>query len=395
MRLFGVLFFTFFVTLFISGCQSTAKSTKQPTNFLHDTEIFADDYFEGYGSVDIESLEEVFALNDEMRELVAKRLLPERDEFKRAERLLRILFLEKENEIDYRYGANLVAQDAFDNREANCMSLTIMAYALAEAADLKASFQDVDVPEYWIRSGTYSMLTGHVNISIKKQREVNVAVVWGNEAIEIDFDPLVAKRSFPKKKISKNTVLAMFYNNKGAQFLVDDDFVSAYGYFKASIETDPFFAAAWGNLGILYRKMSMYDHAERAYKTATDIDGDNLTALTNYALLLRTLGKIDRAELIEKSIHQQRLSNPYYHAMLADEAHYAGDYRKAISNYRKAIKLDSKVHEFYFGLAKVYFDLNELASAKAQLKRAIRLSKRSSIHKKYEAKLAVLNAYNR
>lgn len=395
MRLFGILCFTLFVSLVISGCQSTAKSVKQPTNFLHDTEVFADESFEGYRSVEIETMEQVFSLSDEMRELVTLRLLSERDHFKRAEKLLKILFFEKENEIDYRYGANLTAQEAFENKQANCMSLTIMAYALADAAGLKASFQDVDVPEYWIRNGTYSMLTGHVNISIKKQREANVAVVWGNETIEIDFDPLVAKRSFPKQKISKNTVLAMFYNNKGAQYLVDDDLTTAYAYFKASIETDPFFEAAWGNLGILYRKSSMYEHSERAYKHATDIDGNNLTALTNYALLLRALGKIDKAELIEKNIHQQRLSNPYYHAMLADEAHYAGDYRKAISYYRKAIKLDSKAHEFYFGLAKVYYDLNELASAKAQLKRAIRLSKKSSIHRKYEAKLAVLNAYNR
>jgi Tfp pilus assembly protein PilF len=81
-------------------------------------------------------------------------------------------------------------------------------------------------------------------------------------------------------------------------------------------------------------------------------------------------------------------------ALLADEAFYEQDYLKAKTFYKKAIRLNRKVHEFYFGLAKVYYKTNELTLAKNAMKRAIHLNRITSTQAQYVAKLSFLNHLN-
>jgi tetratricopeptide (TPR) repeat protein len=376
------------IVLALCSCQSDSK-LKQET-FYVDKTLHLDQQFPLYESIKIETQEEVFALDNQMRLMVKKKLMTERDIKKRSMKLLKHIFDQDNVALAYSSSANVSAIDAYHNQKANCLSLTIMAYALAKEADLDIKFQDVKIPEYWVRNGKYNMLTGHVNLVIIKPKNPNAQVVFGSNILTIDFDPFVVKKSFPKTIISQSYVLAMFYSNKGAQALVNKEYTKAYAYFRAATTTAPNFSAAWANLGILYRMNGYKNVAMKSYRYAVYVDAKNYTAMANLSLLLDDI--IDKKELINirKILKERRDRNPYYYALLADEAFYLGNNRQALIYFNKAIRLNKYAHEFYFGLAKVYYAMNENKKAQNAMSKAISYNRVESIDTVYLAKLNFL-----
>ncbi|MDO6446938.1 tetratricopeptide repeat protein [Colwellia sp. 1_MG-2023] len=375
------------ISIFLVSCQSTTANIEKAPIY---TALYLDNKFDHDSDEAIETEEEIFALDDEMKLMVNEKLLTIREPKKRAKRLLRHIFAKENIDLAYQSAANLTASEAYHSQTANCMSLTIMAYALAKEARLDVKFQDVEVPEYWVRNGQYNMLTGHVNLILTEARVPNKTIVYGRELLQIDFDPDVYKKSFPKKVIDKNTVLAMFYNNKGGHALVDKNYTLAYKYLKKATLVDPSFSSAWGNLGILYKLNGINDYAEKSYIHAINLDSDNLTALTNLSFLLESNKEFEKAREIEQQLHNKRITNPYYHALLADEAFYRGENDKAIKHYKRAIRMDNKVHEFYFGIAKVYYALNQIKRAESAMNKALAYNRTTAIESQYLAKLNFL-----
>lgn len=370
------------------SCQSN-KGYRAKSNTPVES-LYLDQQFSISPSFKIESEQYIFMLDDEMLAMVEKNFKTTQNTKKKAMQLLEHIFSQENIAISYSSNANLTAREAYHSKEANCMSLTIMAYALAKAANLKVDFQQVDIPEYWIRNGQYNLLTGHVNLLIKPNTHPNNTLILVNKNIEIDFDPYAVKQTFPKRVITKNTVLAMFYNNKGGQALIDEKYNIAYQYFKAATLVDNTFSSAWGNLAVLYRLTDNLDLAEHAYRYTIEINPDNLTALTNLALLLRRQHNNIEADHIEKRLLLKRIKNPYYHVVMADESYYQQDYLQALKHYKKAIKLNNTIHEFYFGMAKVYYQMNRLPEAERAMKKALVLNKTKSTESQYIAKLNFL-----
>jgi len=370
----------------------SCQSSSDPLDYsqVKVNSLYIDHQFTKPDLFEVESEQEIFMLDEEMIALVDTKLKSSYSPKKKAKILLDHIFSQDNIALSYTSNANVTAREAFHSQTANCMSLTIMAYALAHEAGLNVSFQQVDVPEYWVRNGQYNMLTGHVNLVIKEHPSVERDIIWGDTSTEIDFDPFVAKENFPKKVIDKNTVLAMFYNNKGANALIKQNYAVAYQYFRAAIKQDESFSPAWGNLGVLYKYTEHYPQAEKVYRHALMLNKSNLTALTNLALLLKDQNRDSEAQGIDNYLHQMRKLNPYYYSLLADEAFHQTAYKEAEKNYIKAIELDNKRHEFYFGLAKVYYKQNKIIAAKRSMKRAIRLNKTRSTNKQYIAKLNFL-----
>ena len=380
----GLLVFT----PFLISCQSTQVNLSE---LKYTTELlYLDQQFDGYQNISIETESDIFALDDEMMSMVEEKLLTERDQRKRTIKLLKQIFDNDNVALSYQNHANVTARQAYHNQAANCMSLTILAYALAKEAELDVTFNQVQVPEYWVRNGDYNMLTGHINLLVKPQKIPGTILLWGDNAMEIDFDPFVLKQSFPKVEIDKKRALAMFYNNKGAQALVALDFITSYAYFKKSTEVDPSFGVTWGNLGILYRQTDNFSFAKKAYHQAIALNESNFTAMTNLAILLDAEGHTEEAKEINDSLHLKRIRNPYYHALLADEAYYDGENELAIKYYKKAIKLNKRIHDFHYGLAKVYYKANKLELAKSSMKKAISLNHTPQIETQYLAKLNFL-----
>lgn len=373
--------------IMLSACQTTNNVTLHAPYTILSTEQFTPQ--------SIESQDEIFALDENIKSHLDKFLGGNKSTAFRGKQLLRFLMENGDNSLAYQSGSNLIASETFRNLNANCLSLSILAHSMSEYIGLNSTFQQVHIPEFWDRSQGYSLLTGHVNLKVTpKSVRSNGNYTYINndtDAIVVDFDPNSRRQHFKTSAITKERITSMFYNNKGALALINKDYDLAFSYFKAAILIDPDYSASWGNIGVLYRANLDFDSAEQAYNHAVALS-QNYTAYGNLALLYRLTNREAQAIGIEQKIAQKRESNPYYHIMLGNEAYDNSDFSSALNAYRHAKQLDPKLHFSYFGLAKVYYQQGNLTEAKHNLELARKLADFSFEKERYESKLRWLDA---
>ena len=334
-----------FIVLLLTGCKQVYNEPVETAEFLHD------DLFPNYLSEPIETEAEVFAINDAMRDFVDREVMTENKPWQQINALTDGIFDRSGTMLLYQNDANTTAIETFANQTANCLSLTIMSYALAEYAGFKVDFQQVRTPELWIiREGT-SILNRHINLRVSQRTEPNVYIFGAKDYI-VDFNMQQGNKRHPKSVISKQRVLSMFYNNKGVDALIDKDYQRAYAYFKKGIKTDAYMVDNYTNLGLLYRLMGRNDYAENNYTIALKLEPNDGTTLENLAVLYRMTGRVHEADKIQRDLKKKRLSNPYYHYLLGEQALEDSDLLAARKHFRSAINLLSGNHEFYFAMAR-------------------------------------------
>jgi tetratricopeptide (TPR) repeat protein len=246
------------------------------------------------------------------------------------------------------------------------------------------------IPEYWTRRAGFSLLNGHINIKIMSPVQPHVFELY-RQSYQVDFDPQSTRREFPQKIVSKQDVLSMFYNNKGADAVLQKDYVQAYAYFREALVVKPSFDSAWINLGILYRLSEYYPQAEKTYQHALAIKPDSLTALENLAYLYTFTGRNEEALKILAKVESQRNSNPYYHVNLGEQEMEQQHWVQALAHFRKALALDRGKHEVYFGLARIYFEIGELQKSERYFKLAKNSSQNKYDKDRYQSKLELLS----
>jgi len=291
---------------FMTSCQNV--SVQQKTSVSLNSSLLNDHFFlheDAVNEIVVETKQQIFALDDNIKHMVATDLLAIMDKRKRAIKLLAQIFNHKNIGLAYQRSANLTASETYYSKQANCLSLTIMAYALAKEAKLNIRFQAVNVPEFWVRNGQYNMLTGHVNLLVFVKNIANKTIIYGSDSMQIDFAPYIANKRFSRRFIDKETVTAMYYNNKAAQAIVDKQYRRAYTYLKAAVQNKPSFSIGWGNLALLYRLNHLHELARKTYLYALELNPNNLTALANYGLLLSVLGEHEKALAIQKKIQHR------------------------------------------------------------------------------------------
>lgn len=368
----------------LTACQSTQQVQTQPDRVLND------DAFPEYTLFPVESEQEVFALDDDAKAFVGRIINPIYDPIDRMETLIEQIFDRSELNLLYMGNANTTASETFHNRAANCLSLSIMAYSMAKEAGFSVRFQDIDIPEYWTRRDGFSLLNGHINLKIMPRPTSNVVQLI-EKGFEVDFDPQASRNHFPKSFVDRDTILAMFYNNKGADALLANSYTKAYSYFRAAIKVDPEFDSAYVNLGFLYRLNGFYQNAENSYSHALEIDVDNLTAWENLAYLYSNTGQPERAEEIMVRVEQRREDNPFYHFILGEQEFENENYQGALGHYRTALRLDKSRHEIFYGLAKTYYQLGDVNRSARYFKKAIQRSRTDQDQQRYQGKLDFLS----
>jgi Flp pilus assembly protein TadD len=373
-----------FVLVLVSACQSTQDVSIDPHTLLYDQG------FVGFEQIPIETQQQVFELDQDAKDFVTKALGLIDDPVNGIETLVHKIFDRSQYNLLYKGSANTTASQTFHNRAANCLSMSIMTYALATEAGYGVRFQDIEIPEYWTRREGYSLLNGHINLQLFAKPDPHILYLQ-TRGYQVDFDPRASKKHFPKKFVSKQLVLAMFYNNKGADALLNEDNERAYAYFRAALILAPEFDSPWVNLGFLYRLAGFYQQAEDAYKQALSLKPDNLTAWENLAFLYTFTQRPLEAEAILTKVERKRIDNPYYHLNLGEQEFEHENYAQALRHYRKALSLDKSKHEIYFGLAKTYYYLGEVQRSQHYLKLAKRKSISQQQRHKYQGKLDLLS----
>lgn len=376
-------------SLFCSGCAATLITSD---DLLPAEQLLKDDAFPHFGSYPIEQAREIFALDEDAKAFVAKTTRGLHSNEDKIKKLIRRIFSRAELDLIYTASANTIASETFQNASANCLSLSIMTFSMAREAGFLSEFQIIDIPEYWTRRSGYSILNGHINLRIKSDNRTNTKVLF-KKSFVVDFDPASGAEQFISRDASVPVVLAMFYNNKGAEALMKQNNDLAYAYFRESLLADDGYPGAWVNLGLLYRKIGLYDFAMNAYHRAISLDESHNTAWENLAILHKHLGNVKAASEINRRLDAKRNENPFYHQMLAEVDREKGSLESSIHHYERAIRLNRNQHEFYFGLASVYFEKGDFERSERFLKLAKKKAGKSKVADIYVNKLTALSSF--
>lgn len=321
---------------------------------------------------------EITEISDEMKAWLDEQVGDVVSPVKRLKILVDRIFSEDSLNLTYDNSRTKTAIETFETRNGNCLSFTCMFVGMARYLGINAYFQEVTNFPTWDRHGQVVVLNRHMNVRVRID----------NTTHTLDFNPDADRKEQFTRVVSDKRAVAQFYNNLGAEWFQQGDIERSIAHFKRSLEIDPKVSFTWSNLGVAYITSDRPKDAEGAYLTALKYNSKEYTAVSNLVRLYEKTNEPEKAEDYRARAQRFRMKNPYYHFFKAEEAYVTGDYRKAIKHYKDAIRRKSKVHEFYFGLAKAYSQAGMHAKVSNQLKLAMKYAPNSFDQTRYSQKLA-------
>jgi len=212
---------------------------------------------------------------------------------------------------------------------------------------------------------------------------------FGRPGFQIDYFPNDTERFIGN--LSEAEYIAMYYSNLAGAALVIEDHQVAYWLLQKSIELAPDNAGVINTMAVVYLRAGDAVKAEEIYKYGIENLPDKVSLLRNYRILLKKQNRYDEAEEITATLAELDDPSPFDWLSAGEEAYNDGDYKDAISFYKKAVKIAPYLHESYSGLAKVYYQMGNMDATERELKKALEYSYRESIRARYQAKLMALN----
>lgn len=316
----------------------------------------------------------VFALSPAMQRYLEHDIAHLIRQLGRQRALVDALHSKAQLRLEYDSELTRTAAEAFDARAGNCLSLVVMTAALAKKLELPIAYQALVGYETWSRSGDLSFVNGHVNITVAKRLVDRVGSFDNDTQIRVEFGALPVGRGQALQLVSEATIVAMFMNNRAAEYLVRGEFDNAYAHAREAVLQDPRYAASYNTLGVVYQRRGLAAAAERAYREALSLDADHRSALMNLAKLLERQGRAAEAAPFVARLGQLERNPPFAHFDRGVAAAKAGDFRTARDEIRLEMKRDPDYHEFHFWLAMALYGLGDVEQARAHLTAAMKNS---------------------
>ena len=276
----------------------------------------------------------------------------------------------------------------------NCLSLAVITAALASEAKLNLKFQKMNSPPVYKKQGDIMMLSSHVRtkaynrVKPKKHENGDTNKILLPAAVVIDYFP-----DYDNVKgdyVSKDAVSAMFYRNKVAVALIENNNSKAFWLADKALKLAPQDPENVSAMAIVLRRLDKVDEAERLYEQALANEITDITLLSNYLTLLKQQGRNGEAEVVAQHLSQQNDANPYAWIGLAREYIAKRNFTKATVFLNKAKELAPYLDDVYRELARSYFLQNKLDEAQVALTKAHELAWDDQSRTLYAAKKAAL-----
>ena len=295
------------------------------------------------------------------------------------------------NNFNY-YGETYTASEALARNSGNCLSLAVVTTAMADLAGVNIEYQLVDsAPVFeWRGSIVYKGLHVRSVLYDPDWMPSEAMFTIRRPSIRIDYFPNDSDRFVGN--LQRQGYIALFYNNLAADAIGDRDYSLAYWLLRESMELAPENANTLNMMAVLHRRIGDEQTAETLYQHGIAHFPNKVSFLRNYQVLLRKQERQEEANKVGRTLAKLDEPNPIEWLQAAEAAYGEGDHRDAISFYRKAVKVAPYLHEAYLGMAKAYYELGNMSSAKRQLKRALEHAKLESTKSLYQAKLMALEA---
>ncbi|GAA5219006.1 tetratricopeptide repeat protein [Corallincola platygyrae] len=377
-----------FVTVYLLGCSSTTSLQSQVKPILTDS-LWHDVAFAKRPS--IPSQQAIFEISPEMQNYLDNSLKGhKKGSYTRLARLVDLLRSKDELMLDYDNRATLTVSEAYQQRLGNCLSLSLMTMAIADAWELDVKLQQPDFPELWEHRNDIYLVSQHVNVLIDIPRAYGAGEDTSDNAHTIDFSGNPSLRYLPQKTLSEERIIAMFYNNRAAQAITEKNYDTAYWLSKAALHADAGYISGYATLGVVYSRSGYAEKAASAYREGLKHQPAHPLLLANLAILLERTGDVDGLAEIQPRLDKLIESNPFHYHDQGELAFNAGEYRKALRFYERGLKLSPYIHDLYFGLAKSYHALGHKQKAKKYLEVAMELSSSYATQQRYKRKLEAL-----
>lgn len=350
----------------LAGC-----STYEP---FHTVPYLRDQFEERLPPDLVGEVEIPFDLDDEVLASLQGRLgSPSvRDELK-VDSLLSFIF--SGLELEYSLTPTRNATDVLDAREANCLSFVNLFVGLGRSQRLNPFYVEVEDYQRWTFSDGVVVSRGHIVAGLTVDGDLST----------YDFLPYAPKAYRDFQPISDLAAMAHFYNNLGAEALMDGELEVAEKNLRIANALAPDFEKAINNLGVVYLRHGRIDDARALYERSLEINPLSVPQLTNLARVYQTQGETAKAGALLAELDEVNLTNPFYFVYRGEAALAEGDVASALSYMRDALRADPEVPEVHVGLTKVYMALGQLAKARHHVQRALRLDATHEEGRRYAA----------
>lgn len=334
----------------------------------------------------------IFAVDTSMRRFLAEQIAPQAHHEDPRKALLDAL--RGKLLIDYDSEMTRTASQTFAAREGNCLSLVIMAAALARQLDIRVTYQQVYDFDTWSRDAGFAILSEHVNL-VLGSRDPSARIFPGEATpMIVDFLPPRQVADAVSRPVSQQTVTAMYMNNRAAEVMVGGDVDRAYWFARAALEADPGFANAANTLGVIYLKRNHLALAERAMRYALQREPDNIPVLSNLPGILVAEGRTAEAQVLARRLTQIQRHPPFYFYDSGEKAMQAGQFKEAARLFEKSLSQRPYDVPSHFALAIAASHLGDMRRARRELELAEKNSTTPESHAIYAAKLRHLKSLN-
>lgn len=294
--------------------------------------------------------------------------------------------------LEYDAEMTRTAGEAFDARMGNCLSLTLMTASFARELGIPVTFRQIYQEEQVSRVADLQVVSGHVNIGLGR-RPTEFRVLGDQETMTvIDFLPGAQIRRQRAMELDESTVVAMYMNNRAAEWMAQGMLDRAYWWARAAWLQAPHLTTALNTLGVVYRRHGDVQPAEQAFREVLRREPGNLQAMSNLAQLLRAADRFAEAKVLEEQLARLEPYPPFKFFDLGVAALRDGDATTARRYFLKEIDRSAYYHEFHFWLALANAQLGRWDEVRSSLAKAEALSTSVRQRQLYAAKLESLRA---
>jgi Tfp pilus assembly protein PilF len=302
-----------------------------------------------------------FQLSAAVSEAFGGHLRPNPNENRRVEQVLEFVF----GELHLRYSL-LPTRDAngtFAAREGNCLSFVNLFVGLAREVRLNPFYVEVVDHQRWSYRDGQVLSQGHIVAGLMVQGKMRT----------FDFLPYRSKSYRSFAPIDDLTATAHYYNNLGAEALIEGNLPQARRWLELATTLAPDFVKASNNYGVLLTRLGDPEHAVAVYRAALTKAPEDVALLTNLAGLLLKRGERAEADQLLARVSGANNSNPFFFLYRAEAALSSGDTAEANLLLAEALRRDSELPEVHVGLVKLYLALGDVERARHHLGRALKL----------------------
>jgi Tfp pilus assembly protein PilF len=302
-----------------------------------------------------------YELDDEILEYLEGRVNPTGSDKKRVDQILDVIFTGVG--LEYSLTPTRNAVDTFRAGTGNCLAFTHLFVGIGRSQRLNPFYVEVEDYQRWSYQEGSVISRGHI---------VAGMMVDGNLET-YDFLPYRPKAYRDFKPIDDLTAMAHHYNNLAAAALIDGNLVKAEENLQLATRLDPDFDKAINNLGVLYLRRGDAAKAVELYEGALADHPDDVPILTNLTHAYQILGRVGESQRLKTRLEGLDHTNPFFFVSRGLESLDRGDYDKALSYMRDALRIDTEIPEVHLGLTKVYLATGQTGKARHHVERALQL----------------------